>query len=411
MPCPCPAIPSPVVALAGWCPLSTAGIKTTQLLVEPSWTPAVLWDRVTLTCQGSGTASATIWCKGGQLWWQKGPECFVVNKSGTYTCGRPGKRLVLQLPTQAPLEGDTVTLCGRGWQDGTATGVRFYHRDKDLGRLFCGTELSLSPLQLHHSGHYHCRGWVNSGPSPCWENPSLGSPHPSLSHPTSLPSLLCPTSCPSFLLTSTPFLPRSTSPLTGSTPHMFHPPMSPVPPVSPSRGPTLGGVPVGAGPRGTGGTGGPPGTELCGGHGDRSPVLLLAPIWRGGALGTMTGATTSGNNVAKSIPLNVTILGERDPQAGMPVANATITLGPPALQVCPGDPVTLRCSVQVGSAPVTFTWLCDGQEVALGPLLELGTVDVGHSGTYQCVATNQLGQDGHRMFRALSPELTLEVTL
>ncbi|NXY39949.1 CXAR protein, partial [Pomatorhinus ruficollis] len=73
-------------------------------------------------------------------------------------------------------------------------------------------------------------------------------------------------------------------------------------------------------------------------------------------------------------------------------------------------PVTLRCSVQVGSAPVTFTWLHNGREVARCPLLELGDVDVGHSGTYQCVATNQLGQDGHRVFRALSPELALEVT-
>ncbi|NXH58464.1 TITIN protein, partial [Rhabdornis inornatus] len=93
-----------------------------------------------------------------------------------------------------------------------------------------------------------------------------------------------------------------------------------------------------------------------------------------------------------------------------PVANATITPGPPALQVRAGDPVSLRCSVQVGSAPVTFTWLRDGQEVARGPLLELGAVGVGHSGTYQCVATNQLGQDGHRVFQALSRELALEVT-
>ncbi|NWV23062.1 CXAR protein, partial [Origma solitaria] len=91
-----------------------------------------------------------------------------------------------------------------------------------------------------------------------------------------------------------------------------------------------------------------------------------------------------------------------------PVANATITPGPPAHQVRPGDPVTLRCSVQVGSAPVTFTWLRDGHEVAQGPLLELGDIDVGHSGTYQCVATNQL--DGHRVFQALSPELALQVT-
>ncbi|NXY39775.1 CD22 protein, partial [Pomatorhinus ruficollis] len=93
-----------------------------------------------------------------------------------------------------------------------------------------------------------------------------------------------------------------------------------------------------------------------------------------------------------------------------PVANATITPGPPAHQVRAGDPVTLQCSVQVGSAPVTFAWLRDGQEVARGPLLKLGDVDVGHSGTYQCVATNQLGQDGHRVFKALSPALALAVT-
>ncbi|KAM4755507.1 advanced glycosylation end product-specific receptor-like [Cyanocitta cristata] len=94
----------------------------------------------------------------------------------------------------------------------------------------------------------------------------------------------------------------------------------------------------------------------------------------------------------------------------MPVANATISPAALAHPVRTGDPVTLRCSVQVGSAPVTFTWLHNGREVARGPLLELGNVHVGHSGTYQCVATNQLGQDGHRVFRALSPELALTVT-
>ncbi|NXM55726.1 CXAR protein, partial [Illadopsis cleaveri] len=93
-----------------------------------------------------------------------------------------------------------------------------------------------------------------------------------------------------------------------------------------------------------------------------------------------------------------------------PVANATITPSPLSHQVCAGDPITLHCSVQVGSAPVTFTWLWDGQEVAWGPILQLGDVDVGHLGTYQCVTTNQLGQDGHRVFWALSPELALEVT-
>ncbi|XP_077645420.1 cilia- and flagella-associated protein 45 [Lonchura striata] len=145
------------------------------------------------------------------------------------------------------------------------------------------------------------------------------------------------------------------------------------------------------------------------------PVLLLVPV---GGLGAPldtgprldlqhvgvkgSGCNQCGDSVAKSVPLNVTIL--------VPVANATITPGPLAHQVRAGDPLTLRCSVQVGSAPVTFTWLHNGQEVAQSPLLELRDIDVGHSGTYQCMATNQLGQDEHHMFRAPSPELALEVT-
>ncbi|NXE97891.1 FCGR3 protein, partial [Menura novaehollandiae] len=102
-------------------PLSPSGAQTTQLLVEPPWTPAVLWDRVTLTCQGSGTAGATTWYKDGRRWWQEGPDHFLVTESGTYECHRPGTglspavsvlndRLVLQVPARALLEGDTVTL-------------------------------------------------------------------------------------------------------------------------------------------------------------------------------------------------------------------------------------------------------------------------------------------------------------
>ncbi|NWH84593.1 FCRL5 protein, partial [Aegithalos caudatus] len=109
----------------GCCPLSPTGAQTTQLLVQPPWRPAVLWDRVTLTCQGSGTARATSWYKDGKCWWQKGPERFTVTKSGTYMCDRRGSghsshihvlnaRLVLQLPVRALLEGDTVTLRCRG---------------------------------------------------------------------------------------------------------------------------------------------------------------------------------------------------------------------------------------------------------------------------------------------------------
>ncbi|NXR35167.1 FCGR2 protein, partial [Zosterops hypoxanthus] len=109
----------------GWCPLSPTGAQTTQILVEPPWRPAVLWDRVTLTCQGWGTASITTWYKDKKRWWQKGPNSFTVTTSGMYQCDRPGtglsphihilnERLVLQLSAQVLVEGDMVTLRCRG---------------------------------------------------------------------------------------------------------------------------------------------------------------------------------------------------------------------------------------------------------------------------------------------------------
>ncbi|NWV69987.1 FCGR3 protein, partial [Malurus elegans] len=75
----------------------------------------------------------------------------------------PPEWLVLQVPMRKLLVGDSVTLRCRVWQNGSVTELRFYHGDKDLGESLHGTELSLSPLQLNHSGHYHCRGWVGVG--------------------------------------------------------------------------------------------------------------------------------------------------------------------------------------------------------------------------------------------------------
>ncbi|TRZ05621.1 hypothetical protein HGM15179_021485, partial [Zosterops borbonicus] len=168
MPHPHPILPSITVALAGWCPLSPTAAQTTQILVEPPWRPAVLWDQVTLTCKGSGTAGATTWYKDGQRWGQKGVNHFTVKESGNYTCDRPGTKLsppvsvlqdplVLQVQAQPLLEGDTLTLRCRFWRDMSLTSVRFYHGDEEVNRPLAGTELSLSPLQLNHSGQYHCR--------------------------------------------------------------------------------------------------------------------------------------------------------------------------------------------------------------------------------------------------------------
>ncbi|NWR25865.1 FCRL3 protein, partial [Emberiza fucata] len=104
----------------GWCPLSPTGAQTTQLLVEPPWRPAVLWDQVTLTCQGSGTAGATTWYKDGECWLQAGHDHFTITERVNYTCGRhrrplcPSDWLVLQVLAQALLDVDTVTLRCQG---------------------------------------------------------------------------------------------------------------------------------------------------------------------------------------------------------------------------------------------------------------------------------------------------------
>ncbi|KAL2300466.1 hypothetical protein Nmel_013343 [Mimus melanotis] len=444
-----PCCPSPMVALPCCCPLSPAGSQTPQLLVQPPWTPAVLWDRVTLTCQGSGTAGATTWYKDGRRWGQERPNRFLVTESGIYTCDRPGSGLsssvmvsndplVLQVPARALLEGDTVTLRCRGWQDKSVTSVRFFKDEKELRGPLRGTELSLSPLQLHNSGRYHCRCSVRSGMShsapvtvtvhELFSVPLLeGTPELTEGSPLNLSCL----STPSSLRPRAPLLYRfyRDKQLVGGpqgSPQLLVPAVGvshsgnyscevrseegTVRKSSAGLGVTVRRISL----SGVSLTVQPPGGQVA--LGDRLELSCtvatgtgpLSFSWHRGGSQTPLGTgprlelqhvsdndsghyqcrVSDGDSVAESPALNVTVL--------VPVANATITPGPPALQVHPGDPMTLRCSVQ---------------EVARGPLLELGDVDVRHSGTYQCMATNQLGQDGHHVFRALSPELALEVTL
>ncbi|NXY59939.1 FCGR3 protein, partial [Callaeas wilsoni] len=81
----------------------------------------------------------------------------------------PTDWLVLQVPAPALLVGDMVTLRCRVRQEKLLPGVQFYHEEKDLEGLLDGTEMSLFPLQQHHSGCYHCGGWVSSGLSQAWE--------------------------------------------------------------------------------------------------------------------------------------------------------------------------------------------------------------------------------------------------
>ncbi|NWU28751.1 FCGR3 protein, partial [Dyaphorophyia castanea] len=95
----------------------------------------------------------------------------------------PTHWLVLQVPAQVQLDGDTVTL--RCWVQRNRSVMRvcFYHDKKFLRVSLRGTELSLLPLKRHHSSGYHCGGWVGSRVSPWWEESVLvtvtlqGEPH------------------------------------------------------------------------------------------------------------------------------------------------------------------------------------------------------------------------------------------
>ncbi|TRZ04996.1 hypothetical protein HGM15179_021295 [Zosterops borbonicus] len=261
------------------------------------------------------------------------------------------------------LEGDTVTLRCRWRQGMSVNEVRFHHGGKEVRGPLPGTKLFLSPLQLNHSGHYYCWFLVKTRESEKWQQ---SAPVTVTVHKIPIPWVSVWAQPPRGQVALGDRLVLNCTVAMGTRPLSFtwH----------------------------REGSGAPLGT---------SPRLELRHVGNNDS-GHYHCWVSNGDSVAESVPLNVTVL--------VPVANATITPGPLSHEVHTGDNVTLHCSVQVGSAPVTFTWRHNGREVAQGPILELGDVDVRDSGTYQCVATNQLGQDGHCMFRALSPELALEVS-
>ncbi|NXN79235.1 FCGR3 protein, partial [Bombycilla garrulus] len=69
-----------------------------------------------------------------------------------------------------------MTLRCRGWQDKSVTVVSFYLEEKKLVRLHDGTKLSFYPLQLQHSGHYRCRGWLDSQVLQGWKERMESAP-------------------------------------------------------------------------------------------------------------------------------------------------------------------------------------------------------------------------------------------
>uniref|UniRef100_A0A8U7NWC5 Uncharacterized protein n=1 Tax=Corvus moneduloides TaxID=1196302 RepID=A0A8U7NWC5_CORMO len=248
------------------------------------------------------------------------------NDSGHYQCRASDGHsvaetwLVLQVPARALLEGDTVTLRCRSWQDNPVTWVSFFHEEKQLQSFRSGTELSLSPLRLHNSGRYRCRGLEDSVVSWGWKE-------------------------------------SESAPVTVTVPHSLS--------ASPTGVP-LSGVSVSAQP---------PGAQVV--LGDRLVLSCavaagtgpLSFSWHRGDSWALLGTgprlelrhagdndsghyqcqASDGDSMAKSVPMNVTVLGEQDPQEwGDPTHNIPIPPGQvPAPSVFPQCPWPMPPSAPV----------------------------------------------------------------
>ena len=91
-------------------------------------------------------------------------------------------------------------------------------------------------------------------------------------------------------------------------------------------------------------------------------------------------------------PLTVTL----PPPLPEPVSRPVLTLVPNGASVSEGQDLTLNCSVQRGTLPVTFTWFSSGRTDPLAfqtlqgnaGTYTIAAVARGHSGGYYCEGSN-----------------------
>ena len=185
---------------AGTCSTSQAGGKGGPVTPDVTGTPHGVTQRVPNSSTGVpmhwdalGTSqSIPVW---GEPLLELGipgvTQWGVPVTSGVTGPPFPPAWLVLQVLAGAVVEVDMMTLCCQMWQNKPVTSVSFYRKGKELGMLRDGTELSLSPRQLNHSGHYRCKGWVTSWSS-WWEKSApvavtvrVSTPQPPPQHPHS----------------------------------------------------------------------------------------------------------------------------------------------------------------------------------------------------------------------------------
>ncbi|XP_075763221.1 Fc receptor-like protein 6 isoform X5 [Pelodiscus sinensis] len=117
---------------------------------------------------------------------------------------------------------------------------------------------------------------------------------------------------------------------------------------------------------------------------------------------------SNGNPPASSPGVKIVVM--------VPVSGATITADPTGLEVMAGESMNLSCSVESGTAPL-FKWLHNSEDLAaasglspptaVGNMLHFRSVQLGHGGNYQCIASNQLSPQ--QVFQAHSKILAIAV--
>ncbi|XP_074930932.1 low affinity immunoglobulin gamma Fc region receptor II-a [Phalacrocorax aristotelis] len=452
--------------------LGFTGARPSQLTLDPPWTPVFLWEKVTLTCQGSGTPGPTSWYRNTQFWEQTASSHIHVSEgssgSSSYQCRSPGTELsspvtlsfsndwlVLQVPVGSLLEGDTLPLRCRGWKGKSITQVQFFREWEVLGGPSPTTELLLPSLQLHHSGRYRCQATMRT---------IFQEKKESALVTVNVQELF---SVPVLRLEGLAKLPEGAPLALHCLSHH-----SPLRPLARLQHLFYRNKVVVGGPQGSSQLWLPAvgllhsGNYSCEVRTETSSVrkysaLVAVMVYRVPVSGVSLAVQPPGGLVAEGdhLELACSVAAGTGPlsfswhrqglaaplatgpryklravqqQDGgryhctatnggttadspplwvtvlVPVANATIAMTRTEPSVPAGESLNLSCSVQAGTTPVTFTWLRDGQELGSGPVLTLGTVEQAHAGTYQCLATNRLST--RRIFRVYSPALVLSVT-
>ncbi|XP_040546770.2 Fc receptor-like protein 3 isoform X6 [Gallus gallus] len=357
--------------------LGLVGSQPLLLTVDPPWAQQFNGDTVKLTCGDPGVSVSTSWYNNWQAWRSTESNHLSVMLRGKqryrFQCRTRGSELspvvnvtvsndwlLLQVPTQAVLEGDALTLRCRAWENAKISDVQFFH-DGKLLQDRRGDKLLLSPAQQRHSGRYHCEAyvsyiiakWQTSLQSDLVVRELFSVPQLSVEGPRNAPegsalTLLCSTHGNALR----PHL---------SLQYFFYRDGLMV--VGPQSAPQ-----------------------------HRVPELLLSHS------GSYSCQVQMGSVLKRSAPITITV-------RRVPVAGVSLQAEPPGAHVLEGGRLVLSCAVAEGSGPLSFSWHRQSRTraVGAGPRYELPAARLGDSDHYRCTVSNGVST-------ASSPQLLVTVT-